>query len=334
MSLVNLDLEDRLISPVKQTISKSPLISDTHRLHSVRRAEGTWRSGIKMIVLLLSLGLSTFNADHGLAKDQSEVALNQSEKATKRAESQPTYKLTGPTFENGEHEAHPGKFQARFKINHVLNPLPKDQKTPRYTIVKLDDPPRVVVDVINAVIDDVNAPLEPLRGPVTQMSAIQIKGRTHTIGRLLFTLNQPYEHRVKVDQGQLIFELQLKGQSRSQLAEVQESRKSISGEEVGTSQPSELSLTDPHRIKETHIEVPEQATWRVTRIELTSRDADLTPSGEDETHLRLHLAPEDADVKLPVPYLNDDQSLSPYLVLHGVRVPERLERSCSRNTCP
>jgi type IV pilus assembly protein PilQ len=256
------------------------------------------------------------------AEDAETPKVSETAKAQTSSQVEASYELNGPKLTRVQRLAQRDRFHAVFTISTPQEVSSDELKVPRYTVVKLDTPPRVVIDVINADISKVNAPLEPLDGPITQMSAIQIKGRIHIIGRLLFTLDQSYEHRVNVDQGLLTFEVELREQTQPTVAQLQE-RKGTSSDQAQII-PEPRPSTEAHETHEAH--EAQKTMWRVTEIKLTSIDSEASRSGEDETHLRVRLAPEDADVKLPVPYLNDDEALSPYLILRGVRVPERLER--------
>ena len=243
------------------------------------------------------------------------------------AESASLFQLTGPEMTADDK----GAFIVRFNLKRAVanegssvsvsaksDDVESSSASPRYTVVKLDDPPRVVIDVINADISALDAPLEPLEGPISQLSALSIKGRTHHIGRLLFTLNKPYEHHVKLDKGVLSFKL--RGVTAPASTSAQAAPESGRAATLTQAQRSDRSPT-PELVT-----IAAKADWRVTAVKITSVEAAEARSGEAETTLSMRIAPEDADVKLPVPYIDDADALNPSLVLRGVRVAEHLER--------
>ena len=73
--------------------------------------------------------------------------------------------------------------------------------------MKLEDPLRVVVDVISTNSSLVKTAFEPLNGPISQISTIQLGSGQEQVSRLIFTLKKDLEHRINVEKDKLIFQV-------------------------------------------------------------------------------------------------------------------------------
>lgn len=236
-----------------------------------------------------------------------------------------SFRFTGPSL--GEISPSPESRASNITLYRAYFPFSsvnEDTSSPRFTVVKLDSPARLIVDLMDADISGVESPIEPLNGPFKQLSALQMKGKTAPLGRLIFTLDQHYEHRVVADEAGLSLTLDLPRASAdsSEEAEPLTARDTTGGQIVQP--PSDERRPVIRGITPTaSLSAPQ---WRVTQVDLRITSSENSLSGEEETHFRVHLSPQSASSPLPTPLVNDSSPRRPHMILRGVRLPERLEQ--------
>lgn len=219
--------------------------------------------------------------------------------------------LIGPEI-NSNHER--GEHNVDFELRRLSsksdqterNDEPWSGEAPKFTVIKLNDPVRVMVDVIGVSTERLETPLEPSQGPITQIGAVQLGG-DRPISRLIFTLSEDLEHTVNVKGSRLRFTA-LSKTTQPELAHTDDQERMGLGIEEHPKDPDEL-----------------RASWRVESIKIESAD--------DSEDLRfvshkalIHIAPNDHGLGLPTPYVDESEALSPQLILPGLRVPKRLEQ--------
>jgi hypothetical protein len=172
--------------------------------------------------------------------------------------------LEGPHIISGQLDEETLKvdFSLHASANKGIDLEKWTDEAPRYTVMKLDNPLRVIVDVIGADISKLTTPLEPLEGPISQIGAVQIGRDNHKVGRLIFTLTSQLEHRVMVKDDRLSFVVTL-SQSAKHLAQ----DKTVSLTEA----PLPSLQAQPTQI---------QSMWRVKSFVVKAS----TPSPLDETN--------------------------------------------------
>ena len=161
MSLVIVDMEDQLSSPLRYTPSQSSLTSGAYLLFRSEPSRLRKRSVLAMAALLACM-LSPAAVSNVFARDGLPKASESSKGPQATPHITSTHHLSGPTFKRVKTPTKSTLFHAEFKLTTSERGAKKDQVLPRYTVVKLDAPPRVVVDVIDADISEVTGSLEPL----------------------------------------------------------------------------------------------------------------------------------------------------------------------------
>jgi type IV pilus assembly protein PilQ len=223
----------------------------------------------------------------------------------------PKLYLEGPHIISGQldEETLSVEFSLHASANEGIELNKWTDEAPRYTVMKLDNPLRVIVDVIGADVSKLTTPIEPLKGPISQIGALQLGQDNHKIGRLIFTLTSQLEHRVMVKDDRLSFVVTL-----SQPAKHLAQDKTVTSTEA----PLPSLQAQPTQT---------QSMWRVKSFAVKAS----TPSPLDETNevgqtVQVILAPNDQGVSLPTPYVDESNSMEPHLLLQGLRVPKHFER--------
>ncbi len=176
-------------------------------------------------------------------------------------------------------------------------------EAPRYTIMKLEDPVRIVVDVIGVNGEQVKSAVEPLAGPISQVSVLQLGSGEKQISRLIFTLNQDLNHKVVFENNQLLF----------QVRSIQE--------------PSTDELANTELDQQNNNSNIKGAHWRAEFLKVSSQSLSLNEQEVDEAqNIQLKIAPNDRGVQLPTPYVDESTPKELHLVLNGLSIPQTLEQ--------
>ncbi|MAD60529.1 MAG: hypothetical protein CMH49_03305 [Myxococcales bacterium] len=177
-------------------------------------------------------------------------------------------------------------------------------EAPRYTIMKLEDPLRIVVDVLATNSNLVDSAFEPLNGPISQVSTIQLGSGQDQVSRLIFTLKKDLDHQIIFEQDKLIFQVKTKQES----------------DPIELAQDRESTNLEP-----TSNQVG--AIWRAERLKVASHPLSIDDQERTEgQNVQLKLAPNDRGVILPTPYVDDSNPKALHLVLNGLSVPRNLEQ--------
>ncbi len=175
-------------------------------------------------------------------------------------------------------------------------------ETPKFTVMKLEGPTRVMIDVIGAQIDELTTPVEPLSGEITQIGAVQLGDPERPVARLILTLANDLEHKVSIEGKRLRFLVKI-GSNTEPVA------------------PLELlsnAKSSPER-------VITQSSWRVESLTVkTLREGDDLRFTRQKALLQI--APNDHGMVLPTPYVDESDLEAPHLVLPGLRVTKELEQ--------
>ena len=237
------------------------------------------------------------------------------------------HRFSGPQFstEEGRIDLH-GERQSVYRVFFKSQSFIEQAtvEAPRFTVVKLDDPARIIVDVLRSDVTEVDAPLEPLTGPIKQLSALQLKGKGGPFGRLIFTLDHHLEHRVVIDDQGLSLELDIPYSEELMLTAAPSAGQPLVSETESTASTESVVQQETSQARPSS--TTRAPAWRALSASLKFVADGTSLSGEDETHFQLKLAPQDATSILPTPLLDDQIQRRPHLILDGVRLPGHLER--------